>query len=40
LTIASRLSRRRPLDFVLPTGAEVRRLRDGLREAAAMLRRS
>lgn len=40
LTIASRLSRRAPLDFVLPTGAELRRLREGLREAAAMLRRS
>ena len=30
LTIASRLARRRPLEFVLPTGAELRRLRDGL----------
>ena len=39
LTIASRLSRREPLDFVLPTGAEIRRLRDGLGEVGAMLRR-
>jgi O-antigen/teichoic acid export membrane protein len=39
LTIASRLSRRRPIDFVLPTRAELRRLRDGLREIGAMLRR-
>jgi O-antigen/teichoic acid export membrane protein len=38
--IASRLSRRRPIDFVLPTGAELRRLRDGLVEARGMLRRS
>ena len=40
LTIASRLSRRPPLEFILPTGAELRRLRDGLREAFSMLRRS
>jgi O-antigen/teichoic acid export membrane protein len=40
LTIASRLSRRRPMEFVVPTGAELRRLRDGLGEVGAMLRRS
>ena len=39
LIIASRLSRREPLDFVLPTGAEIRRLREGLGEVGAMLRR-
>lgn len=32
LTIASRLSRQRPRDFVLPTGAEWRRLIDGGRQ--------
>ncbi|MDQ2673347.1 MAG: polysaccharide biosynthesis C-terminal domain-containing protein [Chloroflexota bacterium] len=37
LTIASRLSRRPPLDFVLPTRAELSRLRDGLREAKSLL---
>ncbi len=40
LTIASKLSRRRPMDFVVPTRAELRRLRDGLGEVGAMLRRS
>ncbi len=40
LTIASRLSRRPPLEFILPTAGELRRLRDGLGEAGTMLRRS
>ena len=39
LMIASRLSRRQPVEFVLPTGAEIRRLREGLGEVGAMLRR-
>ena len=38
--IASRLSRRHPLEFVVPTGAELRRLRDGLGELRSMTRRS
>lgn len=37
LAIASRLSRRRPHEFVVPTGAEFRRLRDGVVELRAML---
>jgi O-antigen/teichoic acid export membrane protein len=40
LTIASRLSRRRPLEFVLPTRAELRRLRDGLGDLRSMAGRS
>lgn len=40
VAIASQLSRRRPIDFVVPTGAELRRLLDGLGEMRAMLRRS
>jgi O-antigen/teichoic acid export membrane protein len=36
--VASRLSRRRPLEFVLPGGAEVRRLADGLRAAWRRIR--
>lgn len=39
IAIASGLSRRRPLDFVIPTRAEIERLREGLGEARAMLRR-
>ncbi len=39
LGIAARLSRQRPLEFVLPTGAEVRRLRDGIGEAWSVVRR-
>lgn len=37
LSIASRLSHRGPLEFLLPTGAEWRRLMDGLRELLATL---
>ena len=40
LTIASRLSRRRPLEFVVPGRAELRRLREGLRDLRGMARRS
>ncbi len=40
VAIASRLSRRPPLEFVVPTGEELRRLRDGLGEVRTMLRRS
>jgi O-antigen/teichoic acid export membrane protein len=40
LSIAARLSRRGPFDFLLPTGAELRRLMSGLREVYALLRRS
>ena len=40
LSIAARLSRRGPFDFLLPTGAEWRRLLSGLREVYALLRRS
>lgn len=38
--IASRLARRRPLEYVVPTAAEVRRLRDGLRELLGRLSRT
>jgi O-antigen/teichoic acid export membrane protein len=40
LTIASRLSRRQPLEFVVPTRAELRRLREGLTDLRGMARRS
>jgi hypothetical protein len=37
--IAARLSRRRAGDYLLPTGAEVRRLADGVRELRGHLGR-
>jgi len=37
--IASRIARRGPLEYVIPTGAEVRRLTDGVRLLVARLRR-
>lgn len=37
--IASRIAKRRPLEYVIPTSAEVRRLTDGVRDLAARLQR-
>ena len=37
--IASRIAQRRPLDYVIPTSAEVRRLLDGIRAATSRIRR-
>ncbi len=39
LSIAARMSRRGPFDFLLPTGDEIRRLVTGVREIVTMLRR-
>lgn len=39
VVIAARLSRRRPLEYVIPTAAEVSRLTDGLAAALRRLRR-
>lgn len=36
--IASRIARRRPLEYVIPTAAEVRRLSDGIRDVTSRLR--
>jgi O-antigen/teichoic acid export membrane protein len=40
IVIASRLSRRRPHEFVIPTRAEIDRLWAGIRETRTMLRRA
>jgi O-antigen/teichoic acid export membrane protein len=40
LTIASRLSRRGPFEFVVPTRAELQRLREGIGDLRGMARRS
>jgi O-antigen/teichoic acid export membrane protein len=37
--IASRIARRHPLEYVIPTGAEVRRLGAGIRDVTARFRR-
>jgi O-antigen/teichoic acid export membrane protein len=37
--IASRIAHRRPLEYVIPTGAEVRRLAAGIRDLTARVRR-
>lgn len=37
--IAARIANRRPLEYVVPTSAEVRRLADGIRDVLARLRR-
>jgi O-antigen/teichoic acid export membrane protein len=37
--IASRIAHRRPLEYVIPTGAEVRRLAAGIRDVTARFRR-